>query len=112
MKLIQTLKQFVIIVLKPQSTIISEGKIKIKSRISKKDYLQKVDKILEHIHKGDIYEANFCQEFYAENTRINPLQIYEDLNTISEAPFATFFKIDHSIFIKCFSRKVLKERRA
>ena len=49
------------IVLTPQSTHISEGEIEIKSRISKKDYLQKVDKIQEHIHKGDIYEANFCQ---------------------------------------------------
>jgi para-aminobenzoate synthetase component 1 len=98
--------------LTPQSTHISEKEIEIKSRISKKDYHQKVDKILEHIHKGNIYEANFCQEFYAENTRINPLHIYEDLNIISEAPFATFFKIDHSIFTLCISRKILKERRA
>ena len=96
-------------VLKPQSTIISEKEIKIKSRISKKDYLQKVDKILDHIHKGDIYEANFCQEFYAENTRINPLHIYEDLNTISEAPFATFLKIDHQFLLCASPERYLKK---
>ena len=97
------------LVLKPQSTIISEGEIKIKSRISKKDYHQKVDKILEHIHKGNIYEANFCQEFYAENTRINPLYIFEDLNIISEAPFATFFKIDTQYLLSASPERYLKK---
>jgi para-aminobenzoate synthetase component 1 len=97
------------IALTPQSTHISEGKIEIKSRISKKDYLQKVDKIQEHIHKGDIYEANFCQEFYAENTRISPLHIYEDLNTISEAPFATFLKIDHQFLLCASPERYLKK---
>ena len=37
------------------------GNIVIKPRIQKQDYLFKVGEILEHIHKGDIYEANFCQ---------------------------------------------------
>ena len=95
--------------LTPQSTHLSEEKIEIKSRISKKDYLQKVDKILEHIYKGDIYEANFCQEFYAENTRISPLHIYEDLNTISEAPFATFLKIDHQFLLCASPERYLKK---
>ena len=99
-------------VLKPQSTIISEGEIKIKSRISKKDYHLKVDKILKHIHKGNIYEANFCQEFYAENTDINPLHIYEDLNTISEAPFATFLKIDHQYLLCASPERYLKKEGA
>jgi len=97
------------IVLKPQNTNISKEKIEIRSRISKKDYLKKVDKILEYIHKGDIYEVNFCQEFYAENTSINPLDIYEDLNTISEAPFATFLKIDHQFLLCASPERYLKK---
>jgi len=95
--------------LTPQSTHLSEEKIEIKSRISKKDYHQKVEKILEHIYKGDIYEANFCQEFYAENTRISPLHMYEDLNTISEAPFATFLKIDHQFLLCASPERYLKK---
>ena len=97
------------IVLKPQNTNISKEEIEIRSRISKKDYLKKVDKILEYIHKGDIYEVNFCQEFYAENTSINPLDIYEDLNTISEAPFATFLKIDHQFLLCASPERYLKK---
>ncbi len=66
--------------------------ITINQRISKENYLLKVSKMLEHIQRGDIYEANFCMEFYAENAKINPLEMYHKLNTISEAPFAVYFK--------------------
>ena len=88
------------------------GNIVIKPRIQKQDYLFKVGEILEHIHKGDIYEANFCQEFYAENSRINPLDIYEDLNTISEAPFATFLKIDNQYLLCASPERYLKKEGA
>jgi para-aminobenzoate synthetase component 1 len=66
--------------------------IKIKLRIHKDDYFKKVSNMLSHIHRGDIYEANFCQEFYAEDTEINPLETYFKLNSISKPPFATFLK--------------------
>ncbi|MFO8145929.1 MAG: aminodeoxychorismate synthase component I, partial [Gillisia sp.] len=42
----------------------------IQPRISKDQYLRKVKDMLSHIHRGDIYEANFCQEFFAENRTI------------------------------------------
>ncbi|WP_330441778.1 anthranilate synthase component I family protein [Flavobacterium sp. C4GT6] len=64
----------------------------IKQRISKEGYIEKVTQMLKHIHLGDIYEANFCMEFYAEDTIINPYEKYQALNTISEPPFATYFK--------------------
>lgn len=64
----------------------------IKQRISKEGYIERVTQMLEHIHLGDIYEANFCMEFYAEDTIINPYEKYQALNAISEPPFATYFK--------------------
>lgn len=66
--------------------------ITINQRISKENYLSKVSKMLEHIHRGDIYEANFCMEFFAENAQIEPLEIYQKLNAISDPPFAVYFK--------------------
>ncbi|CAM3887203.1 anthranilate synthase component I family protein [Flavobacterium cucumis] len=66
--------------------------ITINQRISKENYLSKVSKMLEHIHRGDIYEANFCMEFFAENAQIEPLEIYQKLNAISDSPFAVYFK--------------------
>jgi para-aminobenzoate synthetase component 1 len=52
----------------------SDKKIKIKLRIHKDEYYSKVHIILDHIKRGDLYEANFCQEFYAENASINPVK--------------------------------------
>ena len=66
--------------------------LSIQQRISKESYIAKVNQMLEHIHRGDIYEANFCMEFYAENAIIEPVKIYQKLNAISKPPFAIFFK--------------------
>ncbi|MCA6423138.1 MAG: anthranilate synthase component I family protein [Flavobacterium sp.] len=79
----------------PQPTII-------KQRISQGSYLSKVRSMLEHIHRGDIYEANFCMEFYAENATIDPSDIYQKLNSISKPPFATFFK-NNQHYLLCAS---------
>jgi para-aminobenzoate synthetase component 1 len=65
---------------------------KIEQRISKEKYLKKVSEMLTHINRGDIYEANFCMEFFAEKAEINPLEIYNKLIEISEPPFSVFFK--------------------
>lgn len=84
-------------------------KSKIKLRIHKDEYHQKVTTILQHIHRGDIYEANFCQEFYAENTVINPLEVYQDLNKISEPPFAVFLKINHQYLLSASPERYLRK---
>ncbi|GAA4970772.1 aminodeoxychorismate synthase component I [Algibacter aquimarinus] len=86
------------------------GDVKIKLRIHKDEYFSKVDTLLEHIHRGNIYEANFCQEFYAENTCINPLETYQNLNNISNPPFASFVKL-YDKYVLCASpeRYIKKE---
>ena len=84
-------------------------KIKIKLRIHKDEYYSKVNTILDHIKRGDLYEANFCQEFYAENASINPVEVYKHLNDISEPPFASFLKIDHQYALCASPERYLKK---
>lgn len=74
----------------------------INQRISKDDYLKKVGKVLEHIQRGDIYETNFCMEFYTENAIINPLETYKKLNQISQSPFSLYFK-NQNQYVLCSS---------
>ena len=81
---------------------VQSSVVEVKQRISKENYISKVSKMLEHIHRGDIYEANFCMEFYAENTPIEPLEIYQKLNAISQPPFAVYFK-NNSNYLMCAS---------
>src|SRR5690606_18287099 len=54
--------------------------VKITPRLSREAYIDNVKKIKEHIQQGDIYEVNFCQEFYAEQVEIHPVQLYFKLN--------------------------------
>ena len=70
--------------------------VKINLRTSKDSYFEKVKKMMWHIQRGDIYEANFCQEFYSDDTSIDPVKSYFHLNEISQPPFAAFLKLhDH-----------------
>lgn len=87
----------------------SKKDIKIKLRIHKDEYHQKVNQLLEHIKIGDLYEANFCQEFYAENSTINPIEVYKDLNKISEPPFAVFLKMEHQYLLSASPERYLKK---
>ena len=83
--------------------------ITINQRISKENYLSKVSKMLKHIQRGYIYEANFCMEFYAENAKIDPLEIYHKLNTISEPPFAVFFKNQEHYLLSASPERYLRK---
>lgn len=89
--------------------IVTPSAVEVQQRIPKEHYLSKVSKMLEQIHRGDIYEANFCMEFYAENSQINPLEVYQKLNTLSEAPFAVYFKNNQQYLLSASPERYLKK---
>ena len=84
--------------------------VKIKLRIHKDEYFKKLDLMLAHIFRGDIYEANFCQEFYAEDALINPLETYTKLNAISKTPFATFLKLNDKYLLSASPERYIKKK--
>jgi len=83
--------------------------VKIKLRIHKDEYFEKLNSMLAHIHRGDIYEANFCQEFYAEYTTIEPVETYNKLNQISHPPFATFLKLNDKYLLSASPERYIKK---
>ncbi|TCN57572.1 anthranilate synthase component I family protein [Flavobacterium circumlabens] len=85
------------------------NKILIQQRISKESYIGKVTKMLDHIHVGDMYEANFCMEFFAEDAIINPLEKFQKLNTISQAPFSVFFKNNKQFLLSASPERYIKK---
>lgn len=88
----------------------NEKLMPIKMRIFKDEYFKQVSKMLAHIHRGDLYEANFCQEFYIENQTINPFKVYQKLNSISKAPFASFLKINDQYLLCASPERYLKKQ--
>lgn len=84
--------------------------IKIKLRIHKDEYFDKINEMLDHIQRGDIYEANFCQEFYSEDVIINPLETFYHLNDISRTPFATFLKVDDKFLLSASPERYIRKK--
>ena len=66
--------------------------LNIQARIDKNMYLRNFEKLRQHIIDGDIYEINYCMEFYAEHAAIDPLQVWEKLNASSPTPYAVYMK--------------------
>ncbi len=90
-------------------TFVTLNGVEVQQRISKDLYIEKVNKMLEHIHIGDMYEANFCMEFYAEDVVINPLEKFQKLNEISKAPFSVFFKNHKQYLLSASPERYIKK---
>lgn len=95
----------------PASVSTPPNPIKIKLRIFKDAYFRQVGQMLDHIRRGDIYEANFCQEFYAEQTQIDPLKAYKKLNDISHAPFAAYVRLADRYLLCASPERYLKKQQ-
>ncbi len=95
-----------------QQTIAIAGTstVALQSRLSKEEYIAIVNKIKDHITRGDIYVTNFCQEFFA-NAAIDPVEVFLHLNEISPNPFGTFFKWEDK-YILCASPERFLAKRA
>ncbi|AKA36483.1 anthranilate synthase component I family protein [Flagellimonas lutaonensis] len=83
--------------------------VKVRLRIHKDAYFEKVRALLAYIHRGDIYEANFCQEFFSEDTEIAPLPTYLQLNAISRPPFASYLRLGDQYLLCASPERYLKK---
>jgi para-aminobenzoate synthetase component 1 len=84
-------------------------KIKIIPRISKNEYLTTIIDLKKHIQLGDIYEVNFCQEYYAEQVDIDPIDIYIKLNKKSPTPFSCFVKFEDKYLISASPERYIQK---
>ncbi len=83
-------------------------KLKIESRTSKSSYLEKVKSLQNHIHRGDIYEANFCQEFFSHGV-IDPLATFYKLQNSSQPPFSAYLKNGEHFALSASPERYLKK---
>ncbi len=82
----------------------------LKSRFSQAEYIDAVKKLQKHILKGDCYEINFCQEFYAENAIIDPVAVHHTLNKFSPNPFSAFYKYLDKYLMCASPERFLKKK--
>ena len=79
----------------------------VTSSFSKPDYLLAVERVREHIHAGDIFQANLSQQLLIESTDA-PLDIYRRLRTCNAAPFAAFYQHDDWAIVSASPERFLK----
>ncbi|HMJ47750.1 MAG TPA: chorismate-binding protein, partial [Ferruginibacter sp.] len=83
--------------------------VSIKHSISRDDYIENVKKLIGHIHRGDCYEINYCQHFFAKDAIIDPLYIYKQLTDFSPNPFAALYKLNNKYCLCASPERYLKK---
>ena len=77
--------------------------------INREKYLSIVNKIKNHIQKGDIYETNFCYNWSANHKIKNPYLIYQKLEKLTQAPFKVYADLDSHIIISASPERFIKK---
>ncbi|AHM58959.1 para-aminobenzoate synthase subunit I [Flammeovirgaceae bacterium 311] len=84
----------------------------LQAGMHKEEYLQKVNKIQEHIQEGDCYELNMCMEFRADDYSEDPLLLFRLLTSASPAPFTCFQRFKDQYLISASPERFLKKEKS
>jgi para-aminobenzoate synthetase component I len=84
--------------------------INISHCLTKEKYIEKIEKLQNHIKRGDCYEINFCQQFIANEASINPIETYKKLTEISPAPFASLYKLNEQYCLCASPERFLQKK--
>lgn len=87
---------------KETQQVEDQYKIIMRPRVPEERYIENVKEIKQHIQLGNIYEMNYCIEFYCENANIDPVSVYNHLTNLSPTPFSCFYSTN-SKFLMCAS---------
>ncbi|MEO6837750.1 MAG: anthranilate synthase component I family protein [Ginsengibacter sp.] len=88
---------------------INLPKPELLSRFSRNEYLEVIKKIQKHISKGDCYEICFCQEFYAQDAKIDPVKVFTKMSDLSPNPFSAFYRLGEKYLMCASPERFLKK---
>ncbi|MFL5808222.1 MAG: anthranilate synthase component I family protein [Flavisolibacter sp.] len=91
------------------ATRVADQGFRIKERFGRKEYMDVISSLQHHIHRGDCYEINFCQEFYAEDVVIDPLAVYDQLVRRSPNPFSCYYRLADRFLLCASPERYLKK---
>ena len=95
----------------PVERISMKAPVQPLPRISKETYLKQVADIQHHIKEGDIYEMNYCMEFFSRDVDIQPVAVFEKLCHLSLAPFSVFFRLEDKYLLCSSPERYLKKSK-
>lgn len=84
--------------------------VRLTPQMDREAYINQAKSLLQHIHRGDIYEINFCQQFKAKGVEIDALAVYSDLVEVASPPMAAFWHANNEWAISMSPERYLKKR--
>ena len=85
--------------------------ILLEQKENKHEYLNKISKIKQHIQRGDIYEMNYCLEYFSNDALLNAEGLFLNLNNISKTPFAAFLHINEHYVLCASPERFLRKKQ-
>lgn len=86
--------------------------VELTPRLTRNAYIDIIHKLQQHILRGDCYEINFCQEFFATGAGLNPLPFFRQLSAASPAPFSALYRLQNRYLVSASPERFLTKKGA
>ncbi len=80
----------------------------LRANFSKESYLSAVNKALDYIGRGDIYQVNLTQRFEARFDS-SPWELYKRLKSLNPSPFASFLNFPEVTVVSSSPERFLRQ---
>lgn len=93
-----------------EGTVGKLPKITFEAQIAKEKYIQSVQEIKQEIQVGNVYELNFCQQYFAKDIPyFDSLTLFSTLKELTKAPFSAYLNLEnHEVFCASPERFIQK----
>jgi para-aminobenzoate synthetase component I len=83
--------------------------VSLKSKFTREEFENRVERVREYIRKGDVYQVNITQQFYGLG-KINPYEVYARVRKANYGPYNSFLDIDGSYILSTSPEQFLRKR--
>lgn len=94
----------------PAALSVPQTAVSVQPKMTREQYIATIEQLKQHIQRGDCYEINYCQEFYATDTVIEPLSLYQQLTKVSPNPFACYYRLEDKYLLCASPERFLQKK--
>lgn len=84
------------------------GNSQVNQRISKPQYSSDLAVLRTHLQRGDVYQANYCQEFYWKEVNASIARLFNEGFAAMKNPFSVYYKNGHHAVASFSPERFLK----
>ncbi len=83
----------------PETISAASFHIHLQQRLSRQQYIHTIGQLQQHLLRGDCYEINFCQEFFADDAVVDPFAVFHNLVQLSPNPFSALYRLNDQYLV-------------